>query len=128
MKVTDMQSGGAYLINRRWAIRAGGPTPATCPEMAAKNGCSVNDEGQTTTKADGLMPVGAFIRYDLLGKVGVAYSATMWLKDGDEVLPISEGTFSEIQKEVREHDTRLTQLRFKVIDASVGAVLLNQTT
>lgn len=72
-----------------------------------------------------MMAVGALIRYDLLGKVGIGYSCTMWLKETDEVLPISDGTFSEIQKEERDHDVRLTQLRWRVIDSSVGAVLMN---
>ena len=119
MRAKDIKSGGAYLINRRWAIRAGGPTPVTNPDVASRQGCD-----DVFGKAD-MMAVGALIRYDLLGKVGIGYSCTMWLKETDEVLPISDGTFSEIQKEERDHDVRLTQLRWRVIDSSVGAVLMN---
>ena len=118
-----MQSGGAYLINRRWAIRAGGPTPDADPELARKKGEGTSPLG---VKVD-LIAVGALVRYDLLGKIGTSYMVTMWLNECDEVLPIGEGTFSEIQKEVWEHNVRMTQLRFRVIDATVGAALLNET-
>ena len=123
MRVKDMQSGGAYLINRRWAIRAGGPTPDADPELARRKGEGTSPLG---VKVD-LIAVGALVRYDLLGKIGTSYMVTMWLNECDEVLPIGEGTFSEIQKEVREHDVRMTQLRFRVIDTTVGAALLNET-
>ena len=80
MRVKDIKSGGAYLINRRWAIRAGGPTPVTNPDVASRQVCD-----DVFGKAD-MMAVGALIRYDLLGKVGIGYSCTMWLKETDEVL------------------------------------------